>query len=123
MDMYSMYIDVLSLSYMSKLYVQFLFVVILITSQQKNIINNRPSFSCFVKNIEIILSFQRNDRYLLHIFIMPYFIVSLFTLVQYIVCNIVANNIILITLHSIFVLLLKFFHFLYIVLFIFHNII
>lgn len=118
-----MYIDVLSLSYMSKLYVQFLFVVILITSQQKNIINNRPSFSCFVKNIEIILSFQRNDRYLLHVFIMPYFIVSLFTLVQYIVCNIVANNIILITLHSIFVLLLKFFHFLYIVLFIFHNII
>lgn len=51
-----MYINVLSLSYMSKLYVQFLFVVILITSQHENIIsdiNNRPSFSCFVKNIEI----------------------------------------------------------------------
>lgn len=63
-----MYINV-SLSYASKLCVQFLFVVTLITSQHENIIsriNNRLSFSRFVKNDIEILFYHGNDTHLLH---------------------------------------------------------
>lgn len=95
MDMYSMYINV-SLSYASKLCVQFLFVVTLITSQHENIIsriNNRLFFRRFVKNDIEILFYHGNDTHLLHVSTMPYLIVLLFTFVQYIVCNTVADNI------------------------------